>query len=69
MTGRPPEWSGPAIGTCPLGDRRTWAAWVVDGDNRRLWDSHRQHPTEQAAEAAARRALASLLRGEVPTEP
>lgn len=58
-----------ATGTCPLADRSTWAAWVVDADNRRLWDSYRQHASEQDAEAAARRALASLTRGEVPTEP
>ena len=57
------------IGTCPLGDRRTWAAWVVDSDNRPLWESFVQHASQQAAVAAATRALASLERGEVPTEP
>ena len=69
MSGAAPEGASMTIGTCPLADRQTWAAWVVDADNRRLWDSFRQHASEAAAEAAARRALACLARGEVPTEP
>jgi hypothetical protein len=55
-------------GTCPLANRRGWAAWVVDDENRPLWSSFVMHATETEARAAAERALADLLRGVAPTE-
>jgi hypothetical protein len=55
-------------GICQMGDRRTWAAWVVDDENRPLWESFVMHATETEARAAAERALADLLRGVTPTE-
>jgi hypothetical protein len=51
-----------------MGDRRTWAAWVVDDENRPLWESFVQHASQALARAAAERALADLLRGVTPTE-